>query len=138
MSRRSREERHDHREKRRLPDLRRRPDAGRQRGFTLVELLVAMAITTIILGTTMMAMNDAIKATDSAAQISDLNNGLRTAMDMMVRDALQVGQGLPTGRTIGLPYGNSSSPMQLPGPHRLELSARRPVVLPARSQRRDP
>jgi len=93
-----------------------RPDAGRQRGFTLVELLVAMAITTIILGTTMMAMNDAIKATDSAAQISDLNNGLRTAMDMMVRDALQVGQGLPTGRTIGLPYGNNSSPMQLPGP----------------------
>jgi prepilin-type N-terminal cleavage/methylation domain-containing protein len=85
-----------------------------QRGFTLVELLVAMAITTIILGTTMLAMNDAIKATDSAVQINGLNNGLRTAMDMMIRDALQVGQGMPTGRTIGLPYG--ATPIQLPGP----------------------
>ena len=102
---------------RRAPRFARRSAVARQqRGFTLVELLVAMAITTIILGTTMMAMNDAIKATDSATQITDLNNGLRTAMDMMVRDALQIGQGLPTGRTIGLPYGNSSTPMQLPGP----------------------
>src|SRR5262245_26043007 len=90
--------------------------AGEARGFTLVELLVAMAITTIILGTTMYAMNDAIKATDSAKQLTDLNNGLRTAMDMMVRDALQIGQGLPTGRTVGLPYGNNSIPMLLPGP----------------------
>ena len=29
---------------------------------------------------------------------------------------MQIGQGLPPGRTIGLPYGNGSSPMQLPGP----------------------
>jgi hypothetical protein len=61
-------------------------------------------------------MSDAVKATDSAKQVTDLNNGLRTAMDMMVRDALQAGQGLPTGRTIGLPYGNAATPMQLPGP----------------------
>jgi prepilin-type N-terminal cleavage/methylation domain-containing protein len=102
---------------RRAPRCARRSAVARQqRGFTLVELLVAMAITTIILGTTMMAMNDAIKATDSATQITDLNNGLRTAMDMMVRDALQIGQGLPTGRTIGLPYGTNSTPIQLPGP----------------------
>ena len=71
----------------------------------MVELLVAMAITTIILGATMLAMNDAIKATDSATQITDLNNGLRTAMDMMVRDAMQAGQGLPAGRVVGLVTG---------------------------------
>ena len=90
--------------------------ANRQRGFTLVELLVAMAITTIILGATMVAMTDAIKATESAQQITDLNNGLRTSMDLMVRDLLQVGQGLPGGRFIGLPTGAGSLPMQLPGP----------------------
>ena len=45
-----------------------------------------MAITTVILGTTMAAMNDAVKATDSAKQVTELNNGLRTAMDMMTRD----------------------------------------------------
>lgn len=86
------------------------------RGFTLVELLVTMAITTVILGATMLAMNDAIKATDSANLITGLNNGLRTAMDLMVRDVLQVGQGLPAGRVILVPSGNNSVPMQLPGP----------------------
>jgi len=86
------------------------------RGFTLVELLMAMAITTVILGATMLAMNDAIKATDSASQITGLNNGLRTAMDLVVRDIMQVGQGLPAGRVISLPTGAGSVPMQLPGP----------------------
>jgi prepilin-type N-terminal cleavage/methylation domain-containing protein len=86
------------------------------RGFTLVELLIAMAITTVILGTTMMAMSNAIKASDSAAQITSLNNGLRTAMDLMVRDVMQVGQGLPAGRVVGLASGVNSTPMQLPGP----------------------
>ncbi len=88
----------------------------RERGFTLIELLLSMAITTIILGATMLAMNDAIKATDTATQITDLNNGLRTAMDMMVRDSMQVGQGLPAGRVVGLANGAGATPIQLPGP----------------------
>ena len=100
----------------RLIGFDRRRRANRQRGFTLIELLLAMAITTIILGATMLAMSDAIKATESAQQITDLNNGLRTAMDLMVRDLLQVGQGLPGGRSILLPTGAGSLTMQLPGP----------------------
>jgi hypothetical protein len=60
-------------------------------------------------------MSDATKANDSAIQITGLNNSLRTAMDLMVRDLMQVGQGLPAGRVIGLPNGNST-PIQLPGP----------------------
>jgi prepilin-type N-terminal cleavage/methylation domain-containing protein len=87
----------------------------RERGFTLVELLVSIAITTIVLGATMLAMNDAVKATDSATQITNLNNSLRTAMDLMVRDLMQTGQGLPAGRVIGLPNGNAEA-VQLPGP----------------------
>jgi prepilin-type N-terminal cleavage/methylation domain-containing protein len=86
------------------------------RGFTLVELLVTMAITTVVLGATMLAMTDAIKATESAKLITGLNNGLRTAMDLMVRDVLQAGQGLPAGRVVLVPSGANSIPMQLPGP----------------------
>ena len=103
----------------------------REQGFTLVELLVTMAITTVILGATMAAMTDAIKATESASQISDMNNGLRTAMDLMVRDLLQVGQGLPGGRAILVPNGGAAVAMQLPGPDGFELSVRWPVVLSA-------
>jgi len=90
-------------------------DRHRERGFTLVELLVSMAITTVILGATMAAMSDAVKANDSAIQMTNLNNALRTAMDLMVRDLMQVGQGLPAGRVIGMVHGNSA-PIQLPGP----------------------
>jgi prepilin-type N-terminal cleavage/methylation domain-containing protein len=89
---------------------------GRDAGFTLVELLVSMAITTIILGATMAAMSDATKANDSAIQMTGLNNSLRTAMDLMVRDFMQVGQGLPAGRVIGLANGGGADAIQLPGP----------------------
>ena len=91
-------------------------DGSRERGFTLVELLVSMAITTVVLGATMVAMSDATKANDSAIQMTGLNNSLRTAMDLMVRDFMQVGQGLPAGRVVGLPNGGGAEPIQLPGP----------------------
>lgn len=92
------------------------PSASSERGFTLIELLVTMAVTTVILGATMMAMTDAMRATDSAKQVTALNNGLRTAMDLLVRDLLQAAQGLPTGRVLTLPTGAGAVPMLLPGP----------------------
>jgi prepilin-type N-terminal cleavage/methylation domain-containing protein len=100
----------------RNPNAFRQVDDTREGGFTLVELLVSIAITTIVLGATMAAMSDAVKATDSATQITTLNNGLRTAMDLMIRDLMQAGQGLPAGRVVGLPNGNGSTTIQLPGP----------------------
>ncbi len=87
-----------------------------ERGFTLVELLVSMTITTLILGATMAALTDATKATDTAIQMTGLNNTLRTAMDLMVRDFMQVGQGLPAGRVVGIPNGGGAESIQLPGP----------------------
>jgi Tfp pilus assembly protein PilW len=69
----------------------------------LIELLVTMAITMIIMGATFAAMAQAMQATGKAKLVTGMNNGLRTAMDLMVRDMLQVGQGLPTGRVILVP-----------------------------------
>ena len=69
-----------------------------ERGFTLVELLVAMAITTVILGATMARDERCDQGDRLGKQVTELNNGLRTAMDMMDRDMMQVGQGLPAGR----------------------------------------
>ncbi len=105
----------------------------RERGFTLIELLVTMAITTVILGATMGAMNNAITATDSASQITNMNNGLRTAMDLMVRDLLQVGQGLPGSRAIVLPNGANSVPMMLPGPEGSSFELDGPSLCPPRA-----
>jgi prepilin-type N-terminal cleavage/methylation domain-containing protein len=87
-----------------------------ERGFSLVELLAAMAITVTIMGATMVALNDAVRAADTATLLTGLNGGLRTAMDLMVRDLLQVGQGLPAGRLVFVPAGVNANPIRMPGP----------------------
>ena len=110
-------------------------DDTRERGFTMVELMVSLAITTVILGATMAAMGDAVKATDSATQITTLNNGLRTGMDLMIRDLMQAGQGLPAGRVIGLPNGNGATMIMLPGPPGSNIQYRWVVVLSPRPER---
>lgn len=93
-----------------------RSSAADARGFSLVELLMAMAITLIVMGGTMTALGDAWKATESANLITGLNTGLRVAVDVVVRDLLQVGQGLPTGRVVTIPSGAGATAVRLPGP----------------------
>jgi prepilin-type N-terminal cleavage/methylation domain-containing protein len=99
-----------------LPATHRSSIRSRQSGFTLVELLVSMSITTVIMGATMSAMQHAINATDSALLLTSMNNGLRTSMDLMVRDLLQVGQGLPSGHVVMVPAGPGALAIRMPGP----------------------
>lgn len=107
------------------------------RGFTLIELLITMGITTVILGATMVAMNNALSATQTATQVGDLNNTLRTAMDLMVRDILQTGQGLPAGRRIQIPNGSGVVTMQLPGPKDTDYTYEGPSFCPPRANDND-
>ncbi len=109
----------------------------RERGFTLVELLVTMAITTIILGATMVAMNDAIKATESAS--SDHRHEQRAAHGDGPDGARHAaGRPGPAGRPRRscVPYGASSAPMQLPGPVGSNFQLDGPSFCPP--ERRDP
>jgi len=85
-------------------------------GFTLIEMMVTMAVTLIIMAGTLSAMRDAMRSTETARLVTGMNAGLRTAADIMVRDLLQVGQGLPSGRTIDLPSGTGATAVKLPGP----------------------
>lgn len=85
-----------------------------QSGFTLIEMMITMTLTLIIMGSTMAAMNNAIRASEVATLTTNMNQGLRTAMDIIVRDMLQVGQGLPSGRTIDIPNGGAGL-INLPG-----------------------
>jgi prepilin-type N-terminal cleavage/methylation domain-containing protein len=91
------------------------PTAGTA-GFSLAELLVAMAIILVVMGGTMTALNQAYRSTESARGIIDVNNNLRIAVDLMVRDFIQVGQGLPTGRTVQVPNGVNALQIQRPHP----------------------
>jgi type II secretory pathway pseudopilin PulG len=86
------------------------------RGFSLVELMISMGITMVIMGATMTVLADAARATDTARLVTTTNTGLRVAMDMLVRDLLQAGQGLPTGRSITIPSGAGVTTIRMPGP----------------------
>src|ERR1700681_3838430 len=85
-------------------------------GFSMVELLVSMAISVVVLGAATMAMQHATRLNETAMVISGMNNTLRIGMDMVVRDLLQVGSGLPTGHAILTPSGVGSTRVKMPGP----------------------
>lgn len=91
----------------------RRPSAA---GFTLVELLVSLAITLMVIGAALTAAQNARKANDLASQMLEMNGSLRVAADLMVRDLIQTGQGLPEGNVIEKPNGSGATEINRPGP----------------------
>ncbi|MGD9906115.1 MAG: type II secretion system protein J, partial [Vicinamibacterales bacterium] len=87
-----------------------------QAGYSLVELLVTMGIFTVIMGATMTGLSDIIKGNDTVLQMANMNNTVRAGMDLMVRDLLQVGSGLPGSHTVTIPSGLGATPVRIPGP----------------------
>jgi len=85
-------------------------------GYSLVELLVALGVTSVIMSATMVGLTDAVRANESVMKITGMNNMLRVSMDLMVRDLLQSGAGLPPGHVVGTPSGDQAQPILLPGP----------------------
>jgi len=76
----------------------------RETGFTLIELLVAMTVTLIIAAATLSLFSLAVNMNASGTQMNTINGNLRSALNLMTRDLLQAGQGIPTGG-VGLPTG---------------------------------
>ena len=56
-----------------------------------------MGIMLVVLAGTFTAMTSAMRAEQAAKQVTTMNSNLRASMDLIVRDMLQVGQGLPVG-----------------------------------------
>jgi prepilin-type N-terminal cleavage/methylation domain-containing protein len=66
-----------------------------QRGFSLLEMMVAMGILTVLVGAAVDALVQAQYTTNSIAQMANAQENLRAGMHFMVRDLMQAGQGLP-------------------------------------------
>ena len=86
-----------------------------QAGFSLVEVMVSVAIMSLIMGATMSALSQAMKANETAVLVTGMNNALRTGMDIIIRDMLQVGAGLPPGHFVLIPFGTATR-VKVPGP----------------------
>lgn len=85
-------------------------------GFSLLEVIVSMAIMLLVLTGTLSIMSSTMKAQRTAKDVLDMNSHLRASMDLIQRDLLQAGQGLPTVRRITVPNGATATLIVRPGP----------------------
>ena len=85
-------------------------------GFSLPEVLISMGIMLVVLSGTFSAMTQAMKGEELVRLTTNMNASLRSTMDLAVRDFLQIGQGLPDSRRIGVPNGPGALPILRPGP----------------------
>lgn len=91
-------------------------DAHSRGGFSVLELIITMAIFSMVMGGVFASMTSALRANEAVKLTTQMNNNLRVAMDLVVRDLTQVGQGLPLGRVVGIPTGPGALPVRRPGP----------------------
>lgn len=86
-----------------------------ERGFTLAELMIATALSIIMLGAAFHFFDDLESLTEVAGVMTEVNQSLRASVDLMSRDAYQAGAQIPIGG-IPLPNGTGASPVRRPGP----------------------
>jgi len=84
-------------------------------GFSMVELMVAIAITVIVLGVTLGMLTDAMRGNQHVTQTAGMVDNLRAGMNMLVQDLLQAGASVPTGG-ISIPNGGGGLPINRPSP----------------------
>lgn len=77
-------------------------------GFTLLELLISMAITMIVLYTAVQVFRDASYSNQVVAQSADMQDNLRAGLNEIQLDLQQAGAGIPTGG-ISIPYTSNGS-----------------------------
>jgi prepilin-type N-terminal cleavage/methylation domain-containing protein len=88
----------------------------RERGFSLVEVMIATAVMLIIVGVTLSMLTDAMHANEAVTAMADMQDNLRASMSLMVRDLVQAGSGIPIGG-ISIPYTNpADNPNNAPVP----------------------
>ena len=91
------------------------PATRGERGFGLMELLIGVGLTLVILATTLVALNDGVRLTDTARSVSEMQHNSRNGLNLLTRDLIQTGQGIPTGG-IPIPSGAGVTPIVRPGP----------------------
>jgi hypothetical protein len=104
---------------------------SRAAGYSLVELIFSMGLMTVVMAATLGGLADATKANDAVLNVTGMNTSIRAGMDLLVRDMLQVGSGLPPGHVIDVPSGIGATPILLPGPPGTALTLPAGTDIPA-------
>jgi prepilin-type N-terminal cleavage/methylation domain-containing protein len=78
-------------------------------GFSLVELMVAMALGLVVLAATTQLFKNGMDATILVTQSSEMQQGVRATLNLVAKDVSMAGSGLPPGG-LSLPYGAGATP----------------------------
>jgi prepilin-type N-terminal cleavage/methylation domain-containing protein len=84
------------------------------RGFTLLELMVSMAIGLVLLGSALSLYRQAVTATFVTSQKSEMQQDFRAASNLLARDVSMAGSGSLgqfglAANSVGLPTGNGAT-----------------------------
>ncbi|MEW5981365.1 MAG: prepilin-type N-terminal cleavage/methylation domain-containing protein [Acidobacteriota bacterium] len=95
--------------------------AADEGGFTLLELLVSLALMVVVFGGAFRAFDDARRASETGGMLADGNQNLRMAVMLINRDAIQTGRELPNGG-IPIPRGGGAAAIARPSPPGINLT----------------
>jgi prepilin-type N-terminal cleavage/methylation domain-containing protein len=84
-----------------------RSTESKARGFSLVELLVAIALGLVVLTATTQLFKNGMDATTMVTQSSEMQQNARAALNLVAKDISMAGSGLPPGG-LSLPAGAGS------------------------------
>ena len=77
------------------------------RGFTLIELMVSLALGTLVVGTAVMMFSQGLNATFVVSQRAEMQQDLRATSNLLLKDISLAGAGMPSGQAVALPSGTA-------------------------------
>lgn len=80
----------------------------KSRGFSLIELLLAMALGLILLGSATQLFKNGMDASRMVSQRTEMQDNVRAAVNLISRDVTLAGSGMPN-QGMALPYGPGNS-----------------------------
>ena len=81
-----------------------RSTESKARGFSLVELLIAITLGLIVLAATTQLFKRGMDASVLVSQSSEMQQNVRSTLNLIAKDVSMAGSGLPSGG-LSLPYG---------------------------------
>jgi type II secretory pathway pseudopilin PulG len=91
------------------------PKINNEHGFTISELLVALALTLVVTGTALTTFKNALNINETAGQLADANQNLRAGTNQLVRDLMMAGR-IIAGGGVPAPSGNGVTAISRPAP----------------------
>lgn len=88
----------------------------RAKGFSLLELMVALVILLIIVAATLRTLQDATHTSEAITKMAEVQDNLRSGMNLMARDLVQAGSGIPISGIL-IPFTDpANNPINAPIP----------------------